>query len=165
MVPSNFGYSLREAGSHFRRNWTTCLGAVVTIFLSLFIIGIFVLGSGIINSIMGDVENDVVINAFIDDSATEEDIQAFEDEVNGWSEVKTLSFTDKDEALQNYSESMSNASAEAALDALDNDNPLPRSFVIELTDPEQVDGVAQRIIASPRPTCCTARARSTACSR
>ena len=41
---SNFGYSLREAGSHFRRNWSTALGAIVTIFLSLFIIGLFILG-------------------------------------------------------------------------------------------------------------------------
>ena len=41
MVPSNIGYSLRECGHHFRRNWTTVLGAVVTIFLSLFIIGLF----------------------------------------------------------------------------------------------------------------------------
>ena len=42
---SNFGYSLHEAGSHFKRNWSTALGAIVTIFLSLFIIGLFVLGS------------------------------------------------------------------------------------------------------------------------
>ena len=39
MVPSNFGYSLREAGSHFVRNLGTSIGAVITIFLSLFIIG------------------------------------------------------------------------------------------------------------------------------
>lgn len=44
---SNFGYSLREAGSHFRRNWSTALGAIVTIFLSLFIIGLFILGSAL----------------------------------------------------------------------------------------------------------------------
>lgn len=40
MVPSNIGYSLRECGHHFRRNWTTVLGAVVTIFLSLFILSL-----------------------------------------------------------------------------------------------------------------------------
>ena len=45
---SNFGYSLHEAGSHFKRNWSTALGAIVTIFLSLFIIGLFILGSALI---------------------------------------------------------------------------------------------------------------------
>ena len=147
MVPSNLGYSLREAGSHFRRNWTSSLGAVFTIFLSLFIIGLFVLGSGILNSIIGDVENDVVIRAFIDDNASDEDIQAFQDEISGWDNVANVSFTTKEEALEEYSSSMSNASAEAALDALDNDNPLPRSFVIEMNDPEQVASTAERIIA------------------
>ena len=52
MVPSNFTYSLREASHHFRRNWTTVLGAVVTIFLSLFIIGLFVLGSAILENMV-----------------------------------------------------------------------------------------------------------------
>ena len=41
MAPSNFGYSLREAGHHFVRNGSSTFGAVVTIFLSLFIIGLF----------------------------------------------------------------------------------------------------------------------------
>ena len=31
---SNFGYSIREAIKHFRRNFGTCLGATITIFLS-----------------------------------------------------------------------------------------------------------------------------------
>ena len=48
MVLSNLGYSLREAGRHFRRNWSTVLGAIVTIFLSLFVIGLFVLGSALV---------------------------------------------------------------------------------------------------------------------
>ena len=61
MAPSNIGYSLRECGHHFRRNWTTVLGAVVTIFLSLFIIGLFVLGSVMINNMVGSVEDTVTI--------------------------------------------------------------------------------------------------------
>ena len=38
MAPTNVGYSLKQAISHLFRNWTTSLGAVITIFLSLFII-------------------------------------------------------------------------------------------------------------------------------
>ena len=47
MAPTNVGYSFKEAISHFFRNWTTSLGAVITIFLSLFIIGLFIMGSAI----------------------------------------------------------------------------------------------------------------------
>ena len=41
---SNIGYSIHEALRHFRRNWSTVFGAIVTIFLSLFIIGAFLTG-------------------------------------------------------------------------------------------------------------------------
>ena len=57
----NIGYSLREAGRHFTRNWSTCLGAIVTIFLSLFIIGVFVLGSALLENMVGSVEDKVTI--------------------------------------------------------------------------------------------------------
>lgn len=54
MAPSNFGYSIKEAFRHFFRNWTTSFGAVITIFLSLFIIGLFIIGSVLVNSAIGD---------------------------------------------------------------------------------------------------------------
>ena len=72
MVPSNFGYSLRECGHHFRRNWTTVLGAVVTIFLSLFIIGLFIVGSAMLTSVIGDIEQEVTINVYVSDDASDE---------------------------------------------------------------------------------------------
>ena len=55
MAPSNFGYSIKEAFRHFFRNWTTSFGAVITIFLSLFIIGLFIIGSVLVNSAIGNV--------------------------------------------------------------------------------------------------------------
>lgn len=145
MAPSNIGYSLREALSHSRRNWTSSLGAVVTIFLSLFIIGLFVLSSVMLNSMIGSIEDDVVIRTFLSDEAADDEIQAFHDEIVAWDEVANVSFTTKDEAREEYTSNMSSTSASAAFDALDGENPLPRSFVIELENPEQVSDVAARI--------------------
>ena len=99
MVPSNIGYSLREAGHHFRRNWTTVLGAIVTIFLSLFIIGVFALGSAMISSVVGGVEDSVTIQAYLSDDASDADVQAFQDEVESWDVVDTVSYKSKEEAL------------------------------------------------------------------
>ena len=144
MVPSNFGYSLREAGSHFVRNLGTSIGAVITIFLSLFIIGLFILGSALVNSVIGTVEQQVTINAFISDEATDEDIQAFRDEIEGWENVASVTFKTKEDALEDYRGNVSN-NAEATLAALDGENPLPRSFVIEMDVPSQVESTAERI--------------------
>lgn len=147
MAPSNFGYSLREAGRHFRRNWSTVLGAVVTIFLSLFIIGIFVLGSALLNNMVGSVEDKVTIQAFLSDDADQSAVDALKTKIEGWDNVESVTYKSKDEAIQEYKETMSNKNAEAAVAALDGSNPLPASLVIKLDDPQQVKSVADKIIA------------------
>ena len=149
MVPSNFGYSLREAGHHFRRNWTTVLGAIVTIFLSLFIIGLFILGSVMINSMLGGVEDQVTIQAFLSDEADQADVDAYQAEIEGWDNVESVTYKSKDEALEEYRTSMSNRNASDAVAALDGENPLPASLVIRLTDPQEVQTTAQRIVGDP----------------
>ena len=147
MAPSNIGYSLRECGHHFRRNWTTVLGAVVTIFLSLFIIGLFVLGSVMINNMVGSVEDTVTIQAFLSDDADQSAVQAFQSKVQGWANVESVTYKDKDQALEEYRTSMSNRNAADAVAALDGENPLPASLVIKLNDPQQVEDTAQKIVA------------------
>ena len=176
MAPSNIGYSLRECGHHFRRNWTTVLGAVVTIFLSLFIIGLFVLGSVMINNMVGSVEDTVTIQAFLSDDADQSAVTAFQTKVQGWDNVESVIYKDKDQALEEYRTSMSNRNAADAVAALDGENPLPASLVIKLTDPQQVEDAAQKIIAdsdsspsamtptTPPATSTTVARPSSACS-
>ena len=145
----NIGYSLREAGRHFRRNWSTCLGAIVTIFLSLFIIGVFVVGSALLENMVGSVEDKVTIQAFLSDDADFEAVQAFQAEVQGWDNVQSVTYKSKEEALEEYKETMSNKNAEAAVAALDGANPVPASLVIKLDDPQEVATVANKLIADP----------------
>ena len=143
MAPSNLGYSLREAGSHFTRNWTTSLGAVITIFLSLFIIGLFIVGSAMINSMIGSVQDTVKISAFISDDASDEDVEAFMEKIEGWDNVKNVEFKTKDDALEDFQSSSSDA--DATISALDGENPLPRSHTIEMNEPSQVEEMANKI--------------------
>ena len=149
MAPSNIGYSLREAGHHFRRNWTTVLGAIVTIFLSLFIIGLFILGSAMINSVLGGVEDSLTIQAFLSDNADQSAVDSFKAEVESWENVESVTYKSKDEALEEYRTSMSNRNASDAVAALDGENPLPASLVIRLTDAQQVQATAERIASDP----------------
>lgn len=147
MAFSNVGYSLREAGHHFRRNWTTAFGAVVTIFLSLFIIGTFVLGSQMLSNLVGDVENRVTIQAFLSDSASEAGVQALQAKIEGWDNIEEVRYKSKEEALEEYKQTMSNRNAAEAVAALDGENPVPASLVIKLDDPQLVEQVANQLIA------------------
>ena len=131
MAPSNFGYSIKEAFRHFFRNWTTSFGAVITIFLSLFIIGLFIIGSVLVNSAIGNVEDQVTIQAYISDNASDEDVEDYQDELERMDNVKNVEFVSKEDALEEYSSTIS-GNADATLSALDGQNPLPRSFRIEM---------------------------------
>ena len=146
MIPSNLGYSLREAGAHIRRNWSTCLGAVVTIFLSLFVIGVFALGSDLVNNLVGSVEDRVMIQAFLSDGADQAKVDAFKDKVASWEDVESVVYKSKDEALQEYRKTMSNRNAVDAVDALDGQNPVPASLVVKTKEPRQVESVANQIV-------------------
>ena len=146
MVFSNVGYSTREAFHHFRRNWSTSFGAVVTIFLSLFIIGTFVLGSAMIDSIVGDVEDRVTIQAFLSDEASRDDVDALQHRIEAWENVESVTYKSKEQALQEYKDTMTNRNAADAVAALDGENPVPASLVIKLDDPQLVESVAERLI-------------------
>lgn len=145
MAPSNLGYSLREAGHHFRRSAGSVIGAVVTIFLSLFIIGVFMFGSAMVSSLVGSVEDQVTIQAFLSDDADSTTVQDFQATLEGWDNVQSVTYKSKDEALEEYRTTMSNRNAEDAVAALDGENPIPASYVITLDDPSQVEDTATKL--------------------
>ena len=150
MVPFNLGYSVREAGSHFTRNLSTSLGAVVTIFLSLLIIGLFTVASAIVNNVVGDVESRITIQAFLSDDADQATVDALETQIQGWPGGDSVTYKSKEEALAEYRETMVAANAADAVAALDGRNPIPASLVIKLTDASMAQGVADDIVASPQ---------------
>ena len=145
MVPFKLGYSVREAGSHFARNLSTSIGAVVTIFLSLFIIGVFTLVTMMVNNMMGDVESRITIQAFLADDADSTLVSQLQDEVKGWDGVAEVSYKNKDQALQEYRDTMVSQNAQDAVAALDGRNPIPASIVIKLTDAEKAQEVADKL--------------------
>ena len=143
---SSFYYFLREALIGFRRNLSTALGSIVTIFLSLFMIGLFLVGGIMINNIVQSVESEVTITCYIADGTQEADIQTLMNDIKKYDNVKNVSFTTKDEALEKFRASMS-ASPEI-VDQLDGQNPLPASVDVELNKPQDVAEVADKINAN-----------------
>ncbi len=149
MAPSNIGYAFREAGHHILRGWSTALGAIVTIFLSLFIIGLFIMGSVLITNMVGSVEDQVTIQAFLSDDADPTAVANLQSSIEGWEYVSDVTYKSKEEALEEYRSTMSNRNAAAAVDALDGENPVPASLVIELSDPQEVTAVADELASDP----------------
>ncbi|MGI6045857.1 MAG: permease-like cell division protein FtsX [Eggerthellaceae bacterium] len=140
---SSFFYFIREALTGFARNLSTTLGSIVTIFLSLFIIGIFLIGGVMVGNIVNSVESEVNITAYLSDDAQQSEIDAVEEYIRGLDGVANVTFTTKDQALEDFRNSMSSSSE--IVDQLDGKNPLPVSINVELSDPQQVTSVAETI--------------------
>ncbi len=142
---SSFLYFLREAFKSFSRNLSTALGSIITIFLSLFIIGVFLVGGAMVELIVESIESEVSITAYIDDDASQDNIDEVMSYIEGLDGVETVSFTTKEQALENFSRT----SNSDIIDTLDGENPLPASIDVELSDPQLVEGVAADICSNP----------------
>lgn len=138
---SSLVYFFKQSLQGFARNLSTTLGSIVTIFLSLFIIGVFLVGALVVDNIVKSVESEVSITAYLSDDATEAQIQQMQTYIQGIDGVASISFTTKEQALEDFRNMSSSA---AIVDELSG-NPLPASINVELSDPQMVEQVADQI--------------------
>ncbi len=141
---SSLVYFFKQSLQGFTRNLSTTLGSIITIFLSLFIIGVFLVGAIVIDNIVKSVESEVSITAYVDDNAKQADIDAMETYIKDINGVSSVSFTTKEQALEDFRNMSSNAEIVDELGG----NPLPASINIELSDPQMVQQVANEIESS-----------------
>ena len=141
---SSIFYFFRESLTGFTRNLSTTLGSIITIFLSLLIIGIFCIAGAVVNNVVASVENQVSITAYVKDDASDADIEKVMKAVQGYEGVESVSFTTKDQALENFRKSTSNPEI---VDQLDGENP-PASIDVQLDDAQSVSNIASQILAN-----------------
>lgn len=141
----NVGYFVRESFVSFRRNWVMSLGAVITIYLSLLLVGASVGSSVIVNNIVKSVEDKVSIRIFLKDGAAPEDVEALQNALIKDERVKTVTYTSKEEALDEFKQTMEDSPE--IVDQLEV-NPLPASLDLDLEDPRDVTDVVAVIKAN-----------------
>ncbi|MDO4501587.1 MAG: permease-like cell division protein FtsX [Coriobacteriia bacterium] len=140
---SSLFYFIKESLVGFTRNLSTTLGSIITIFLSLLIIGVFLMGGVVVGNVVASVEDEVSITAYLADKASEAEVVSLENYVKGLDGVSSVEYTSKEQALTNFKESMS--SNPDIIEQMGNDNPLPASLTIQLSEPERVADVAKQI--------------------
>ncbi|HAM16612.1 MAG TPA: ABC transporter permease [Eggerthellaceae bacterium] len=141
---SSLAYFFKQSLQGFARNLSTTLGSIITIFLSLFIIGVFLVGVIVVGNIVRSVESEVSITAYVSDEASDSDVSEMQTYIRGLDGVSEVSFTTKDQALENFREMSTNADIVDELGG----NPLPASINVELSDPQKVQDVASSIETS-----------------
>jgi cell division transport system permease protein len=141
----NVSYFARESWQNFRRNWVMSLGAVITIYLSLLLVGIFLVTGVVVNTIVESVEDKVTIQMFLKDGAATEDVNALQKQLLADPLVATVDYTTKKEALEKFKKDM--ASSPDIIAQIEG-NPLPASLDLALNDPRDVKEMADKILTN-----------------
>ena len=106
---SSLFYFFRESLTGFARHLSTALGSIITIFLSLLIIGIFLVGGNMVNNVIASVENEVSITAYVSDEASQSDIDKVMDWLESQESVASVGFTTKEQAMENFKMEVANS--------------------------------------------------------
>jgi cell division transport system permease protein len=141
------GFFFREALGSLRRNWIMSLAAVLTVFISMAILGLVLVMQDNLNSGATSLKNRVMIEVFIKKDTGPNEIKAMEASIADMSEVKNYRFVTEDQALEEFKERLGE-NADQLLANLTT-NPLPASFRIFVKDANQVDAVAARFFDDP----------------
>lgn len=134
-------FFLSEALGSLRRNYFMTIAALLTVLLSMTVLGVVLVFASNINGLLQDIKNKVEITVYLQDAATGEQVESLQQEIVAWNEVKDVRFISKEEALQILKEDFKD---HPEIVQSMSSNPLPASFEISLKDPEEADVVAQR---------------------
>ncbi|MCL2324502.1 MAG: permease-like cell division protein FtsX [Actinomycetia bacterium] len=145
-MPINAGYFFKEAGTSFKRNWVMSFGAVVTIFLSLLLIGVSLLIGNVASSLIAGQEQKVNIQVFIKDDASQTDVEGLQRKLQTNDLVKQVDYVSKDQAFARFKrQTQQTPDIARNLEG----NPLPASIEVQLHDTHNVQKVVNTIKATP----------------
>lgn len=141
-----FKFFFNEAVNSLVRNWVMSVAAIVTVLVSMFVMGLGLILFFNFQHAIGELRNKLEVEVFIKNTASPDQINELGDEIRAMSEIKQVVFVSKEEALTRLRKNLEGH--EDVLDALSG-NPLPPSYEMTLKDPNQIEEVASRFYENP----------------
>lgn len=140
MKLSTSEYFIKEVYTSFKRNIWMTLASIFTVVLSLFILGFFSIVILNLNKMADTLESQVQISVYLKDDLSQEEIDETKETLSKIEGLQDIKFTNREEAMENFKERLGDQ--QFLLDALDDTNPLPDSFSLTVTSPQQVKTIA-----------------------
>ncbi|WP_278403102.1 permease-like cell division protein FtsX [Megamonas rupellensis] len=145
MKLSTSEYFIKEVYTSFKRNIWMTLASIFTVVLSLFILGFFSIVILNLNKMADTLESQVQISVYLKDDLSQEEIDETKETLSKIEGLKDIKFITREEAMENFKERLGDQ--QFLLDALDDTNPLPDSFSLTVTSPQQVKTIADTAAA------------------
>ncbi|MFC6334859.1 permease-like cell division protein FtsX [Paenibacillus septentrionalis] len=136
---------MREGFKSILRNGWMSFASITSIFISLLILGVFILMALNMNAMASQIESQVQIRVYLETDVAEEVAADLQKQIGNIAEVSKLTYVSKEEGLALLRERMGEDNSDW-LEGYDNENnPLPITFTVEVFEPKLVKSVADQI--------------------
>lgn len=139
---SSLGYFLRETLHSLIRNKFMAIASILTVTLSMFILGTFLAVVLNMNHMAGYLESQVEMSVYLKDGLTTDQVMGVGRRLKALPDLSEISFTNKDQAMVEFRERLGDQAA--ILDAV-NGNPLPSSYQLSFSRPEFLKSAAEAV--------------------
>ena len=144
---SRFAFFLGEAYRALRRNAAPSIAAIVTIAVTVLLVGVLVPVLSATGSKTDDVRSQLELKVFLFLDSTETEISNLQNRIEGIPHVEGVDFVSPAEALTLLEEKLQDKSLLGQI----NSNPLPPAFNIQLDNPDNLESV-QAALSPPDPS-------------
>jgi len=143
MKISTAEYFVAESINSVRRNGLMSLASLMTVALSLLILGVFLVIVMNLNHMASALESQVQVSVYLQDTMKELEIREIGTRITKLPGVTRVTFVTKEEAMQRFKERL--GEQQGLLAELGEANPLPNAFEVKVDRPDRVKQVALAI--------------------
>ena len=139
---SVFSYLIKEGfKSTFKQKKMTS-ASIIIMCATMFIFGLFFVIGENVNSLITQIESQQGIQIFIEEDATETEIESLGNQIRAINGVNRVTFVSKEDALNSMKTTLGD---ESLFEGWDEENPFPASYFVTLTDLSLNDSVQSQI--------------------
>lgn len=143
MIYRRIKYFISEGMVNLWRNRAMAVAAITAVVVSLVVLGVFTALVMNVDYIASQVESELVLRAYIQDNIKGDEVNAIKNQISQVDGVKSVKYESKQQALENYKKQLGKNAY--LLNGLEKDNPLPQSFIVNITEPYKIKSVAAAI--------------------
>lgn len=133
--------SFKDAFKSVFRNFSLSMASVSCTAITLILVSLALLVTYNVNSITKDIEDVLTIVAFIDNKATDAEIESIKKDIDDLSNVETNVYNSKESIKEELSK---DEDLKQILETLD-ENPVQSTFVVNVKDVRKIDETAKKI--------------------
>ena len=139
-----FFRNIRDSFKSVFRNFSLSVASISCITITLIVVAIAIILSDNVNNFAGLVEKDVTIVAFIDNTATDQDLSVIEDKINSLDNIATVTFESKMDIMEDMKES-SEVFNNIMSGWTEEETPIQDTFLVKVNDIEKIGDTANQI--------------------